>query len=267
MTIQAITRKSRIADKPNEDAFSASPTRAAACIADGVTRFRNPDGSYPRPSPARLAAMGLAEAVERLPSPSAPHECEPMLRACFAAANENIARIECASAERPGTVGSAVLLTGDLLAWAHLGDGAILLMGPNLKPLLLTRDQMTLARAKVRKSCPDLDPDARKRFMQQTVLNRRDIPDGYGVLTGDPAALDFVETGTVRLEDGQRIVLATDGLGGIWKALSARGGQALAYALGLLYEGELEQIVSIAESIESTEGAASDDKTIVHIKP
>ncbi|MBO4299550.1 MAG: hypothetical protein J5998_12225, partial [Clostridia bacterium] len=51
-----------------------------------------------------------------------------------------------------------------------------------------------------------------KRQMYDTITNNAAHPLGYGVIDGDPRALDFLRAATIALEPGDRVILSSDGI-------------------------------------------------------
>lgn len=49
--------------RPNEDFYLSSKKYPIFAVADGVSRLKNPDGSYPEPSGAKLAAEEFCKAT------------------------------------------------------------------------------------------------------------------------------------------------------------------------------------------------------------
>src|SRR5690606_23673347 len=78
-----------------------------------------------------------------------------------------------------------------------------------------TRDQLEGLLAYLRERPAPYD-DARRVYIRRELRNRPDFrPDGrevtYGVLTGEPSALPYIQTGSFLLRPGDVVAVYTDG--------------------------------------------------------
>jgi serine/threonine protein phosphatase PrpC len=168
----------------------------------------------------------------------------------------------------PGTIGTIIATAGSELRWAHLGDTTLILIGDH-DGQLLTHDQVVGFRAWLRSGLIDLPADLpdRIRHLHGSVRNNSGLKHAYGVLTGERDALKFIETGACSIKGGDRLVLATDGLGPLWDLLEWRPtvpGPVPSPVAKCLRESTAQDLVDIAEDAETrTSSGRSDDKTVV----
>jgi serine/threonine protein phosphatase PrpC len=167
----------------------------------------------------------------------------------------------------PGTIGTLIVASQDMLTWAHLGDTLLLLLRGNAGTVL-SRDQVAGFRAWRTANMTTLPaslPD-RVRYLHGSVRNNASLTHSYGVLTGEPAALQFVETGTTPLERGDRIVLATDGLTPLWSTMEWAPNPQEPVPPAIvehLRRATADQLLHEAEEAEERRQIRSDDKTII----
>ena len=103
--------------------------------------------------------------------------------------------------------------------------------------------------------------DLSKEMPEATLTIRREFRNnkqsafGYGVFTGEPQALEFVEYGQIPLAAGQTIVLASDGVAPLFDS-----------APQMLYETSPEAILAEAEEFEAGQKMRSDDKAVIIVQ-
>jgi serine/threonine protein phosphatase PrpC len=170
----------------------------------------------------------------------------------------------------PGTIGTIIATAGQELRWAHLGDTALILVSDH-DGHLLTQDQVAGFRTWLHSNAEHLPtrvPD-RIRYLHGSVRNNLALKHAYGVLTGEPAALEFIETGVCSVKIGDRLVLASDGLGPLWDLLKWRPivpGHVPSQVVRCLRESTAQTLLDMAEEAETkNRSVRSDDKTVVLI--
>jgi len=108
------------------------------------------------------------------------------------------------------TSAAVVRLTNDTVEWLQTGDAYIVVIykdGSFILPVEKDdHDYDTLMMLK-KNPCKN-----RPEFKDQIKKIRQQMNQTYGVLNGEPAAVDFIKTGSLPLENIQTILLFTDGL-------------------------------------------------------
>lgn len=282
-------------DKPNEDACLANPALGLAVVADGVTRSRDGEGKYP--SGSTLAPRLLVEQMEKVVLDAPGGANREALSLGLALANSAIGQanaesgisegLDFQSRDYLGTTGVALLVKQEgqrtSAHFAFIGDPMLFHIRPTGEVALLTRDQL--------RNChqfgkPTFDRLARLKGWSQReaarrrlLWQRRDVRNnakardtqgnliGFGVLTGEAKALDFIETGSVEVGPGDRFVLASDAL----RACSAGHGAEKAedyLSLSSLFYGTTtgacaRLLVGAVRQAEQEKGLRSDDATVV----
>lgn len=281
LRVQAISRKNLTPDKPNEDAYAYDAERGIFCLADGITRSRDSAGRYPQPSSATIAAGILAnEALRFLQehdlTGQPPAAIEQLLRNAFAAANTAIARYTATQPQPnfidqdyPGTVGTLLVVQGSQAVWAHLGDTVLLDLRADGTNRVLTRDQVQVVDRWLFAEGVKWPPDERLVRVRRDVRNNPASQAGFGALTGETSALDFIETGSTEITPGDQLALLTDGFDSVWiesgKNLREQN-RVPAKLAALLRNGALEELVGEATAADAALGSRSDDKTVILVE-
>lgn len=276
MTVQVVadSRRNRSPDKPNEDAYAVrlDMEGAVLVVADGVTRSRAPDGSYPDPSGAAAAARLVAQTlVSALVGPA-----QPNLRHAFTAANRAVAeanrnagvweRLDYHVHDLWCAVATAAVIRGAMVYWGHIGDTALLHLAGTGETLVPTPDQVAgAAQLLQRTPLPEIAAaGGREPYARRRLRNRPEVPGSYGALTGEPMAARYVVTGAFHVASGDRLALCTDGLGSLRQDTNEYGWAALARWLrGPLHENTLSRLMDAVETADEQTAARSDDKTVV----
>lgn len=256
--IAASSVKNSFADKPNEDAFLRADAEGIFIVADGVSRIRGEDNRYPAPSPSAAAARLLVETAHVFLQQRATNSrlSTTDLANALHSANEAIARYnafdlpltEPGATDPAGAVGLVAHLDGDTLSYAYLGD-VELRHARRDSVQLVTVNQTTAIENFLRanRGTPNLEP-----MIRRSIRNNPHHPDGWGVLTGEDAAVHFIRAGEIELARGDRVVISTDGLL-----------HALNSDEALVRGGTTDEIVEAMLSIEERAQVRSDDKTLV----
>lgn len=197
-------------DRPAEDV--AFVDEDCLAVADGVTRDRLPDGSYPEPSPAAVAARLFCEAVADLGARAPIH--------AFEDANRRIMRLNQAlgldnpghvhERDAAGTVAAVARIEPHQIAWAYIADAGIALLDRDGRVLAETHDDVQTARQYFPSATL---PSAYKRAVIRGHLRNHPTlaRGGYGVLTGQSAALGYVRSGYWTVNNAHVCVVFSDG--------------------------------------------------------
>lgn len=234
-----LSEKGQAEDKLNEDAFSIDLKAAVATVADGVTRPRRRDESYPSEEGVIAPCLFKSKIPDVLRSASASFAEE--MRRAFQVVNkaiweENKRRFP----DAPDFVYEDYLSTVGVAWWlppvsnsavlGYIGDCMAFYLPYGGRPRMLTVNQLE----DWNRYNPSYDwkhsshwelssVEAERRcgfWRRKHIRNKKDAygPDGtpvsgYGDLTGEAVAIDFVEIVTVNVSPGDRFVLASDALG------------------------------------------------------
>ncbi len=262
LNVSYVTTKNSFTDKPNEDAFCVDEQRRIYSVADGITRLRPSDGSYPVPSPASEASrivveesvLQLRDTLER-----DRHLVQELdLRNSLKTANLAIESFNRREIPTPdygvqdvaGAAGIVGHIAGQTLLYAYIGDCLALYYSPK-GSTFLTVNQTKGIEEYIRnnKGTPNLEQTIRRE-----IRNNREHPLSWGALTGEEKALQFISSGSLELESGSRIIFSSDGL------------------LHLIVEDpDFVRIASTAQlvqrmlELEVAGKARSDDKTVIVI--
>lgn len=274
--------------KPNEDAHVADNEAGVFAVADGVSSYWPEGQPYSGSARGGPAARTLVTAVHEFilsQEPDGLNDMEHLLRLAFRSANIRIGSMH-SHPDRtdhlygyPGAVATVVMIRDSRASWVHLGDTILLHLPATGGADPLTRNQIesfTGWRERCRGQYPfDVRGAEAHIRVARDIRNKSGHAESFGVLTGEPDALHFVETGSLLLAPGDHLVLLTDGFQHLWKAQGinpyrTRGVQGLPVAqwefLHFLRSHALCEFIESAEKADTLEGARSDDKTVVVVQ-
>jgi hypothetical protein len=197
--------------RPPEDRSLVGPQLAA--VADGVTRIPPPGVAYPSPSPSALAADVLVDSIMRS-SPSTAQE----LVAALASANTRLAYLnhdlgysELFAAridDLAGTVGAAATTNASTVDWVYIADCGVALITAEGALRHISPDDI----APIRPLFPSSEVSAYERMWTIRDLYRNTLGGpGFGVLTGEPAALRYIRAGHWPKVPGDCVAVFSDG--------------------------------------------------------
>lgn len=196
--------------KPNEDRAVLDPFRQTVVVADGITRTKRADGTYPTPSPSARAAEVFCESV--IAQASVIPELTPeQFRTIIENANAAIAELnrdlfpeyDFAERDRAGVAAVVGVMDGETMWLASIADcWCVGVKGDETTRLAWEKTSHSRA-TYVRLG----EINAREQLR-----NKPGNPLSYGAFTGQPEALHFVEYAQVDLRNYDRLVFATDGL-------------------------------------------------------
>jgi serine/threonine protein phosphatase PrpC len=270
LQVTAGCRKNSCPDKPCEDAFWLGAEPRIFCVADGITRSRRADGSYPNPSPASKVATMVVSAVASLfGSGNINGDTEYRVLEALRIANCNIQEYvreqskneQSIEVEIPGAVATVLAFEGSCAMFAHLGDCTIVHFRRSdlSNPQRLTVDQ-TAAVRKWLFETNSMAWEAKLDFIRKSIRNRRNHPLAFGVLSGDVQGLRFVQTGTTPVGPGDLFLLCTDGLESVLANLATD-----LDLQSLIARRDVEALLDYAEHLDQRLQRRSDDKTLLLI--
>lgn len=213
-------------DFPVEDQYYASETEAI--VADGITR--DPIGisdfskctkedfleKYPRPSGAELAAKEVCKTFS-ITSGSLVERLIESNKKVKELNDEHIPKCDYLENDYYGTAASCISIDGEVLSYAYICDCGIIVYDKNGNIKFQTEDDKELY------SDPYINQigipwhlkEARVIVRSKYRNNLENIVDGkcvsYGALTGEESAINFIKNGTLKLEEGDIIIVYTDG--------------------------------------------------------
>ena len=211
---------------PIEDQYYANDNEAI--VADGITRdpigmsdfskFTKKDfiEKYPRPSGAELAAKEVCSSFSNTTGSLVDRLIE---------ANRSVKRLnekcinECDYLENDyyGTAASCVSIEDNILNYAYICDCGVIVYDKNGNIRFKTDDDKELYSDQYinKIGIPWNLPEARKIVRSEYRNNLNNIIDGkcvsYGALTGEETAVSFIKSGQLKLEDGDTIIVYSDG--------------------------------------------------------
>ena len=212
---------------PIEDQYYANENEAI--VADGITR--DPIGisdfskcterefleKYPRPSGGELAAKEVCETFSKTKGSL----IDRLTESNVSVKNLNKKYIyECDYLENDyyGTVASCISIEDDILNYAYICDCGVIVYDKNGNIKFKTENDKELY------SDPYINsigiswylPETRKIVRKEYRNNLNNIVNGncvaYGELTGEESAINFIRTGQLKLDEGDIIIVYSDGL-------------------------------------------------------
>ncbi len=228
--------KLRYTSHPVEDSFKIDDR--IATVADGVTRdptkylpnTKNTQGrlifilDYPKESPAKVAAETLALNTNiNLREIIAPEEEDIIL--AYKKVNglireyqeREIPEIDYVMNDFPGCVGATAINLPFHVMYGFICDSGVALVDRNGNLKFRTPNEGPDRKAKEIWANPPLnqlswqDPRAR-RIVRSVYRNNPMEPNAYGVFTGEGTAMEYVKTGTEIKDEGDTILVFTDGV-------------------------------------------------------
>ena len=228
--------KVNLAQIPEEDSFLSSCNTLT--VADGVTRDPSeslPDiGSlfgkvefalnYPRPSPAKHVADIFCSTSLDFLSKSHSVNLDSISEA-FKQANQAIAKYNLENLPNPdyltndfaGCVSALANITQDVVNWGYICDSGLAIFDKSGDLIFKTEDQGPTKQDKYIWQDTGLkdnsweNPLARKIIREKYRNNPSEL-HSFGVLTGEPSALNYVQTGQEYFKPGDQVIVYTDGL-------------------------------------------------------
>ncbi len=201
------------AHKPNEDYLISDEDQGLFIVADGVTR---PHSEYPGqgPSAAYTAAKVFCQSAFKtlksgLPRCTDGHAVERMLSDAFSEGNAEVAQWNKTWLQthqenklyKPAVVALCAVVYKESLYYCYIGDCIGVLIRGNCRHVFAERQTQAASKLHLTK--------------EQLYLNYVNNPGGkhaYGILNGDPLACAMTVNSHFALENGDHIILSTDGL-------------------------------------------------------
>jgi serine/threonine protein phosphatase PrpC len=235
--------------KPNEDRVIVDPVRQSVVIADGITRTKADDGTYPLRSPSAEVAQLFCETVSAAIA-ATEKMSQPALREIIAEGNRVIAQynrehvpvVDYAQRDLAGIAAITGIVDNDRLWIASIAD-CVCLSANSLRVDRIAWE-MTSQASEEYKRIGEIEA-------RRTLRNNPNSKYAYGAFTGEETALRFVFLRCFPIGYAQRLVFASDGL------------LELAQRTPTIFRGSTPSQIMAAASQLERETKATDDKTIV----
>lgn len=283
-------------DKPNEDAWAHDPEGTLVVLADGVTRSRDESGRYPKEvavvAPYSFVSSMLADIHVPFSGATIRSAIE-QANALIAEKNRRVgltnATVDYKSVDYLGTTGCAFVVNPKTCKaiFAYIGDVIGIHIPYGGEPRLLTRDQLhnchafsyayfsSLVSSEITK---EMAKEMRLLYQRRDARNKKSATDptgnlvGFGVLTGEPEAMDFVEIMEFDVHPGDRFLLATDALRVTASIPEGEEENVFSYGhvLQILHQTSFDElpevIVDLIRQQEISKKTRSDDATVVVVE-
>lgn len=201
--------------RPVEDSFAFDKKRHVLAVADGVTRDKKE-----KPSPAREVADIFTEIFMARAGPS-----ERAIKGAFQEANSaihrrnkiNIPAPDYAPNDFAGCVSAGAVVKGNAVYWGFICDCGVAIFDKNGKLRFRTENDGPDKHDKYiwqDKRLRGLDWKNLKarRIIRKFYRNNPSEVHSFGVLTGEPRAMDYFQVGKTELNRGDLLLTYTDGL-------------------------------------------------------
>lgn len=207
--------------RPNEDYCLVSVKYPIFAVADGVSRDRNSDGSYPNPSGARLVAEEFCREVIKYSESLSGAMSEFCIRKAIDRANQQIRLLNVRHGilekldywinDYFGTCGVVAAIDKDTLYYGYVGDCGLMVFNQygslkhvsvnDIAPLEVIRDSKKFFSKK-----------DRALFWRKYLRNKPKADYlTYGTLTGESVVSHYYHIGKLKLQKGDSIILYSDG--------------------------------------------------------
>lgn len=248
------------AEKRNEDYHIVDREKGIFLILDGVSRDAS-NGVYETPDLVPDVVSALGSYIYRCLSDMLNNpECidiGALLREAVSLGNAHIANTTYQYAFKPGAVGIVCVLHQQCFYYAFIGDCTGLVIHEDKTATEFTESQ-TAKLHDYMKQCREANGKRlTKDEIRNEICNNTASPLGYGVLDGNPRALDFVKAAKICLSARDVIVLCTDGIEEYVKSEYVARKKDLKSA---------EEIIEASNDVDAKLQKRHDDKTLIIIR-
>lgn len=214
--IDYYSSKNAHSDRPNEDYMLADQQNGIFIICDGISRTCFENENYPDPSPAAMAARLVASNIhEQLckTTPGAHGDWKSRLRSAIERANRKLAEFNLQSFssfdlganDRAGTSCLVAIFENGNICIAAIGNCSALVQSSNrIDRFCGFQNHKLLATYPLPHENQQLEKIRGHR-------NKKGDAYGYGELTGESAALDFIEFTAFAVDNTSTIYLYSSG--------------------------------------------------------
>ncbi len=212
--------------RPREDYHAASMKYPIFAVADGVTLEPGPDGKYPDPSGAGEAARIFCTEIIKSAESLYQHFTAGDLEKVFEDANRAVGEYNKAQGRTPdkldywhtdlfAATGACAVVKDGIVFWATMCDSFAAYFGHSGELKFKSPECWSLLRReKLPAGWADIALDERKKIIRRVYrngVNETGEITGYGVITGEPAAIKYLNTGWLKPAEGELVMLLTDG--------------------------------------------------------
>ena len=268
LKVSSLLRKNKESKyyKPCEDYLIAENEQRIFILMDGATRFVKDAGVYPDPSPSSQAARIICDVSYSVLKSLAFSEANYQMAFSQTAIEANAALkkyndslfpiIDYLENDYSSAGGVISAIRNGYFLYSYIADPQIYLIRDH--QITLLRQPQTCA---VEDFIKELhrrgitDPAVVQKTVCKAVRNTQSSPYRFGVFTGEESALPFLQFGSVKLENGDKILLTSDGLAPVWE-----------HDRDVLLAEELEFILDAADRIDKQRNLRSDDKAAILIE-
>ncbi len=213
---------------PKEDYYKTSDKYPIYAVADGVTliQYLIEKKEYPNPSPAGEVARIFCEEAVREAEKRYANFSESDIGEVFVTANEAVRKYNAENGRTPETsdywfndlyaaTGAFIVIKENVVYWASICDSYVIYLDSNGTLKFKSPDCDSLAEAEAPEYAgKSSGPIAKAQYtwrVRRNCLNEEGKRIGYGVITGEPNANVYLSSGKFTIENGDLVLLATDG--------------------------------------------------------
>lgn len=206
--------------KPSEDTFFTEETKSIFAVADGVTR-RGYEGSYPNPSPARLAAQKIIDSFAEL-IPIMSQKSEESFKKVWTESNLRLQqlnkelglweKVDYWGNDFAGAVASCLIVEQQSFFYGFIGDCGV-------AQISRTGDLVWHTPNEVAHIEPYVLPDEAAKHTDKLLEWRKEYRNNptanhptYGVLTGEDEAVEYIRIGKREFSSKETLVVYSDGI-------------------------------------------------------
>jgi len=207
--------------RPNEDFYLVSKKSPIFAVADGVSRIKNPDGSYPKVSGARLAAEEFCKSTTNYLEKNFKNANSKTLRKAFNFANKAIFNLN----KKYGinkksdylendffcTCGAVAFIKNNILYYGYVGDCGIRIYNKNDFLKFISIDDVSTLE-EWRDNQKFKSKKERLLIWRKILRNKPKAPYlTYGVFTGEKEVKYYYHVGEIKLHKRDLIFIYSDG--------------------------------------------------------
>lgn len=258
-----------IPERPLEDFYLIDKNKRVISVADGVTRDwdetlrKDMISQYPNPSPAEISAkLFCIEFQSYLSNKEQVSERE--IRNAFEKANKKIGEWNRLNNPNPdyalkdlaGCVASGIVESEDIVYYGFLTDCGVAVFDKNGDLRFRTENQGPskfdeyIWRDERLQNQQWTNPEVR-RIIRRDYRNNPKENHSFGVLTGEESALNYVRTGSIKLQNGDYVLVYSDGVENI---IFDDKGKPNNYFKELLRKDDFEGLERLCKQKVKTEG-------------
>lgn len=210
---------------PQEDYFAVSEKFPIFVLADGVTLEMNESGEYPNPSGAGAVARIFCEEFVRATEEAYGNLTAETTPKLFSIANQAIDEFNSQQGRTKQTINywdidifaataAFVIIKDTVVYWGSICDAYVYHLNQQREIMFRSPECWPERRKYLPSDYPIDNPRARRIILRRdfrNALSQSGEKIGYGVVTGETKALDYLNHGSFIVSAGERVALCTDG--------------------------------------------------------